>query len=222
MKKHLMYNFDKIFEYTNSREAQLRPNGQPMLVSGTATPVPPSSEKKDGFTQVWRAQDWTEWPYDEIMQSLEIAAQGDTGAWYWIADHRQKKDEQDRVVEGTGTQYWLPEDTWQSPPRYTNALGPLPENSLPDKPDKPLAVAQEEKRREINSLHERAYAGSVSLSDPSPTAVSVEAALYAQFDPDSLEWLRNNLEARRAELLELVNSKESVSEVEQISVSYLV
>lgn len=57
-------------------------------------------------------------------------------AWEYIEDHRQKRDMGGVPIEGTGTAYWLPEDTWQSPARYMKELGPLPEGALLEAPAK--------------------------------------------------------------------------------------
>ena len=65
-------------------------------------------------------------------------------AWEYIEDHRQKRDMGGVPIEGTGTAYWLPEDTWQSPARYMNELGPLPEGAVTEQPEK----SEKEKQRE--------------------------------------------------------------------------
>lgn len=65
-------------------------------------------------------------------------------AWEYIEDHRQKRDMGSVTIEGTGTAYWLPEDTWQSPARYMKELGPLPEGAVTVKPEK----SEKEKQRE--------------------------------------------------------------------------
>ena len=57
-------------------------------------------------------------------------------AWEYIEDHRQKRDMGGVPIEGTGTAYWLPEDTWQSEARYMKELGPLPEGAVTVKPEK--------------------------------------------------------------------------------------
>lgn len=57
-------------------------------------------------------------------------------AWEYIEDHRQKRDMGGVAIEGTGTAYWLPDDTWQSQARYMTELGPLPEGALLEAPAK--------------------------------------------------------------------------------------
>lgn len=62
--------------------------------------------------------------------------------WTEIIDHRQQKDEQDRIIEGSGTAYYLPEDNYQSQARYITTLGALPIDALLLKP----VIMQEEKK----------------------------------------------------------------------------
>lgn len=57
-------------------------------------------------------------------------------AWEYIEDHRQKRDKGGVPIEGTGTAFWSPEDTWQSPARYMKELGPLPDGAVTTKPEK--------------------------------------------------------------------------------------
>ena len=44
-----------------------------------------------------------------------------------------------------GTPYWQPADgdDWQSPPRYTEELGPLPEGAVTERPEKPAPTVPE-------------------------------------------------------------------------------
>lgn len=63
-------------------------------------------------------------------------------AWIQIEDHRQQKDKQDRIIEGTGTPYYLPEDNYKSEARYMRELGKLPQNALLLKPEKTFAEAK--------------------------------------------------------------------------------
>ena len=95
-----MYDL-KTGEYTGSRDATLRPNGEPILEATGATPVAPPADISAGHVARWTGKIW------EVVE-----------------DHRQHMDERGRK-EG-GTQYWLAEDTWRSEPRYTEELGPLP------------------------------------------------------------------------------------------------
>lgn len=69
--------------------------------------------------------------------------------WDYTEDHRQRKDERDRIIEGTGTPYWLPGDAWNSQARYMEDIGPLPEGALLEASEKPLETLKEEKLAEI-------------------------------------------------------------------------
>ena len=72
-------------------------------------------------------------------------------AWEYVEDHRQKRDGGGVPIEGTGTAYWLPEDTWMSPARYMKKLGPLPEGALLDRPEKSLEELKADKVIQIDS-----------------------------------------------------------------------
>lgn len=104
----LIYKYDPTTkEYTGSRPAQKRPNGQPITDVLHATTVePPFLEDKQ--QAVW-----------------------DGTAWDVVEDHRKKPS-----VEGSGTPYWLPGDAWNTPARYMTELGPLPEGALLEAPAK--------------------------------------------------------------------------------------
>ena len=78
-------------------------------------------------------------------------------AWEYIEDHRQKRDRGGVPIEGTGTAYWMPEDTWQSRARYMKELGPLPEGALleaPAKTEEELAAEElaQEKAERANAV----------------------------------------------------------------------
>jgi hypothetical protein len=114
-----MYMYDlKTGEYTGSRDATRRPNGEYILEATGATSVAPPAVIPTGQTARWT---------------------GD--AWETVEDHRQHMDERGRK-EG-GTQYWLPGDTWRSEPRYTEELGPLPAEAILTKPEKPAPTIEE-------------------------------------------------------------------------------
>ena len=117
-----MYDL-KTGEYTGSRDATRRPNGEYMLEATGATPVALPADIPAGHIARWT---------------------GD--AWEAVEDHRQHMDERGRK-EG-GTPYWLPGDTWRSEPRYTEELGPLPDGALLTKPERPLSEYRDDKRRE--------------------------------------------------------------------------
>lgn len=139
-----------------------------------------------------------------------------------VADHRAR-----RVQEGfapelvqLATDYWLADDVYGSPARHMTEIGPLPENAITTAPEKPLAMAQAEKLREISAAHERALAGSVALSDPTPSTVAVESSLLAVSDAEGLEYVRDQLAARRATLEANVHAAATVAQLAAISVSF--
>ena len=70
-------------------------------------------DKKEGYAVVWNGT-----------------------AWEYIEDHRQKRDMGGTIIKGTGTAYWMPDDTWLSQARYMTELGPLPEGALLEAPAK--------------------------------------------------------------------------------------
>lgn len=196
-----LYQYDsKTGEFLHPRPAQTRPNGDPILDVLGATPTAPPADIPAKHVACWTEDEW------------EVAE-----------DHRQKMDEQGRMIDDTGTKYWLPaEDDFRSEGRYTKELGPLPEGAELERPEKPLMVAQEEKKREIAAAHERALAGAVALNDPTPSTVAVESSLLAVTDSEGLEWVRDQLTIRRAELEAQVQAATSVAQVEAITVSYSV
>lgn len=195
-----MYQYDhNTAEYLYAREAQVRPNGDPIFDALGATPIAPPSDIPAKHAARWTGK-----------------------AWEIVEDHRQKQDAQGRIIEGTGTPYWLPGNTWQSQGQYTKDLGPLPDGAVLQKPEKSLNVAQSEKMREIATAHERALSGAVALNDPAPSTVAVESSLLAVSDPEGLEWIRDQLATRRAELEAQVQAAQTVADVEGIAVSYLV
>lgn len=112
-----MYDL-KTGEYTGSRDATQRPNGEYILEATGATPVALPADIPAGHIARWT---------------------GD--AWETVEDHRQHMDERGRK-EG-GTPYWLPGDTWRSEPRYTDELGPLPAEAILTKPEKPAPTIEE-------------------------------------------------------------------------------
>lgn len=145
------------------------------------------------------------------------------GIWVLVEDHRERKaptfspeDEQE------GTEYWLSEDTHDTPARRMHTPGPLPQDTLTTRPEQPLADVKAAKVASIIAGHEAALAGAVALSDPTPSTVAVEAGLLAASDPEGLEYVRNALAARRAALLAAVAAADTAEAVQAIVVSYAV
>lgn len=104
----MLYKYDpKTHELTGSRPAQKRPNGQPLTDVLHATTVEPPV-LADKQQAVWNGESW------DVLE-----------------DHRKKPS-----VPDSGTPYWLPGDSWNTPARYMAELGPLPEGALLEAPAK--------------------------------------------------------------------------------------
>ena len=191
-----MYDL-KTGEYTGSRDATQRPNGEYILEATGATPVALPASIPSGHVARWT---------------------GD--AWETVEDHRQHMDERGRK-EG-GTQYWLPGDTWRSEPRYTDELGPLPENALLERPERPLDEYKADKRREIAAGYTAALTATLTMPAESPSAAEVAtgAALFAAGDAVGLADVQTILTTRRDELLEAVEAAQRRETVSAIVVSY--
>lgn len=191
-----MYDL-KTGEYTGSRDATRRPNGEYMLEATGATPVALPADIPAGHIARWT---------------------GD--AWEAVEDHRQHMDERGRK-EG-GTPYWLPGDTWRSEPRYIEDLGPLPEGALFEKPERPLDEYKADKRREIAAGYTAALTATLTMPAESPSAADVAtgAALFAADDAVGLADVQTILTTRRDELLEAVEAAQRRETVSAIVVSY--
>ena len=216
-----MYTFDlHTYETTGSRPAQIV-GGKELTVSAAATPVRTGPDKS-GYTQVYKPKDAVSWLYDP--QSLAVASQGEHGTWYYIEDHRQHMDE--RGTKQGGTPYWLPADgdDYASPPRYMEALGPLPKGAVTERPARPLAVLKTDKEREIRSACDAAIVASLTMptATPSTAEVAVAAASLAGIDPDGPDTLLALHTARRDELLAAVAAAESPADLAGVEVSYAV
>lgn len=129
-----LYMFDMTTgEYTGSRDATQRYNGDFIIEATGATSVAPPSEIAAGHVARWTGN-----------------------VWDLVEDHRQHMDEQGR--KQGGTQYWMPDDIWQSQPRYMTELGPLPEGALLERPEKPLEIIRSEKLSSLRSAFASAEA----------------------------------------------------------------
>ena len=71
--------------------------------------------------------------------------------WEYVEDHRQKRDMGGVPIEGTGTAYWLPGDTWETEPREMKDLGPLPDGATLDRPEKSLEELKADKVSQIDA-----------------------------------------------------------------------
>ncbi|WP_278594889.1 phage tail protein [Bilophila wadsworthia] len=191
-----MYDL-KTGEYTGSRDATQRPNGEYILEATGATPVALPADIPAGHVARWTGE-----------------------AWETVEDHRQHMDERGRK-EG-GTPYWLPGDTWRSEPRYIEDLGPLPEGALFEKPERPLDEYKADKRREIAAGYTSALTATLTMpaEAPSPVEVATGAALFAVDDAVGLVDVQMILIARRDELLEAVDAATNQEALENIVIDY--
>ena len=193
-----MYMYDlKTGEYTGSRDATRRPNGEYILEATGATPVAPPAVIPTGQTARWT---------------------GD--AWETVEDHRQHMDERGRK-EG-GTPYWLPDDTWRSEPRYMEELGPLPTDALLERPRRPLEEYKVDKRREIIAGYTAALTATLTMPAESPSAAEVAtgAALFAADDAVGLADVQAILTSRRNEFLTAVDAATNRECLEALTIDY--
>ena len=196
----VMYMFDPLtHEYQGSRPAQ-RVGDKTIMESAYATATPPPDVIPEGKVARWTGTQW------ELVE-----------------DHRQHLDS--TGTKQGGTPFWLAgEDDWQSPPRYTEDLGPLPDGAVTVRPEKPLSVVKEEKEREVRSACDAAIIASLTMpaASPSVTEVSVAAASLAAVDPDGPDTILALHAARRDELLALILAADSVAAVQEVEVSYAI
>ena len=196
-----MYMYDlKTKEYKGQRPAQIV-GGKELTVCSSATTVAPPSNIPEGHVACWTG-----------------------AAWETVEDHRQHLDS--KGTKQGGTPFWLPAqgDDWQSQPRYTEDLGPLPEGAITVRPEKPLSVVKEEKEREVRSACDAAIIASLTMpaASPSVTEVSVAAASLAAVDPDGPDTILALHAARRDELLALIQAADSIAAVQAVEVSYAI
>ena len=185
---------------TGSRPAQVV-GGKELTICAGATPVAPPTDIPTGHAACWT-----------------------DSAWEVVEDHRQHMDSKGTKIGGTP--YWQPAegDDWQSPPRYTEELGPLPEGAVTERPKKPLFVLKAEKEREITAACDAAIVASLTMptSAPSSAEVAVAAASLAGIDPDGPDTLLALHTARRDELLAAVAAADSTAALADVAVSYAV
>ena len=196
-----MYTFDlRTGALTGSRPAQVV-GGKELTICAGATPVAPPTDIPTGHAACWTGS-----------------------AWEVVEDHRQHMDSKGTKIGGTP--YWQPAegDDWQSPPRYTEELGPLPEGAVTERPEKPLSVLKAEKEREITAACDAAIVASLTMptSAPSSAEVAVAAASLASVDPDGPDTILVLHTARRDELLAAVAAADSTAALVDVAISYAV
>lgn len=196
-----MYTFDLTSgALTGTRPAQVV-GGKELTDCANATPVAPPADIPDGHTARW------------------------TGiAWEVVEDHRQHMDS--TGTKQGGTPHWLPADgdDYASPPRYMEALGPLPKGAVTERPAKPLDVLKADKEQEIRSAWDAAIVASLTMptAAPSTAEVAVAAASLASVDPDGPDTILTMHTARRDELLAAVTAAQTPSALADMVVSYAV
>ena len=165
-----MYLYDpKTKELVGQHDATARPGGRGYILQGTfATPVAPPSEIPAGYAARWT---------------------GD--AWETVEDHRQKMDEKGRKYGGTA--YWMPGDTWQSPERYLEELGPLPDGAVTTRPEKPAPTLEEAKAAKLAEINagcdailKQAVAGYPETEQQTFYKQDAESAAYLE-NPETAE-----------------------------------
>lgn len=181
-----LYLYDpKTSELIGQRDATPRPGGKGYVLQGTfATPVAPPDDIPDGYAARWTGEGW------ELVE-----------------DHRQKMDEQGR--KHGGTPYWLPDegDNWQSPERYMEELGSLPEGAVTTRPEKPaptLEEAKSEKLAEINAgcdaILKQAVAGYPETEQQTFYKQDAESAAYLENPETETPFLTTLATARGIDL----------------------
>ncbi len=73
------------------------------------------------------------------------------GEWVMVEDHRERSVQLFGEDAQPATEYWLPEDNWQSQPRKMTEIGPLPTGAILERPEKPAERVFEDARRAIDS-----------------------------------------------------------------------
>ena len=117
-------------------------------------------------------------------------------AWEHREDHRQSRDKGGVVVEGTGTPFWMPGDSWQAPARYMTELGPLPKGAMLARPEKPAEVLEAEALAQAKSERAAAVAaltvkvdGMVFDGDEAAQERMARAVLMAESPDEETEWV---------------------------------
>lgn len=190
-----LYQYDSnTGEFLHSRPAQTRPNGDAILDVLGATPTAPPADIPAKRVARWTGKKW------EIVE-----------------DHRQTMDEQGRMVEGTGTQYWLPSegDDYRSEARYLKELGPLPEGALLSPPEQTLD--------ELKTIKRQAFASAFTALDQRaqrPQSTVLAALMYdtAAPEPDAdFIWQLEAIKEENRRLLAQLEAATTREEAEAIN-----
>lgn len=166
-------------EFTGSKTAQTRPNGQPITDVRHATVMEPP-KTGDKQVAVWNGKRW------DVVE-----------------DHRKKTG-----VEGSGTPYWMPGDTWQMPPRYMTEPGPLPEGAMLSAPEKDVDTLRSEKLSEINGKYDAATSALVS------TYPSTELLTFDKQEAEARAWTADH--AAETPLVDMLASGRQMDKAELV------
>lgn len=153
-----MYMYDlKTREYKGQRPAQIV-GGKELTVCSSATTVAPPSNIPEGHVACWTG-----------------------AAWETVEDHRQHLDS--KGTKQGGTPFWLPAqgDDWQSQPRYTEDLGPLPEGAITVRPEKPLEQVKLDKFATIDAETSSAIMAGFEC-EATPPDTNVPELLHFSYD----------------------------------------
>ena len=153
----------------------------------------------------------------------------DGKGWVMVDDHRERKEPLfDVALVQDATEYWLPGDTHNTPPRQMKEIGSLPEGAVTKRPAKTdaelLSEAQTVKRAEVQAGYDAAVAASLTMPTANPTEqdIAIGAAAFAAEDAEGLAYIMQAHAARRDTLLAAVDAAVTVEAVQAIAVSYAV
>ena len=151
------------------------------------------------------------------------------GKWVLVEDHRERMNPIfDAALAQDATDYWLPDDTYDTPARHMSKAGPLPDGALTERPSKTdaelLGEVRTAKTAEIEAGYDAAVAASLTIPTANPTAqdVTIGAAAFAAEDAEGLAYVMQTHATRRDELLAAVDAATTPEAVQAISVSYAV
>ena len=151
------------------------------------------------------------------------------GKWVLVEDHRERKVPLfDAALAQDATDYWLPDDTYDTPARHMTKAGPLPKGAITTRPPTSAAVllaeAKASKIAEIEAGYDAAVAASLTIPTANPTAqdVTIGAAAFAAEDAEGLAYVMQTHATRRDELLAAVAAATTVVAVQDFVVSYAV
>lgn len=103
------------------------------------------------------------------QNAVRFAPTFEAGFWPQLVDGtwQNKENHTNRTYEGQPqipTDYWMPNDTWDTPARHMTEFGPLPEGALLAAPDKPLEVAKAEAKSRLKAYRQQVEYGGFMLN----------------------------------------------------------